>query len=66
MPRIRSLTSSTRRVFGFLKQKARDEENGTEGIELPEVSAKHIVQPPDSFQCDAKCKHIPKGEALIL
>jgi hypothetical protein len=66
MPRTPSLSSSIRSVFGGSKQKVRDEETGIEGIDLQEVSVEETIEPPDSYQCNDKCRHITNKEELIL
>lgn len=60
------LSSSIRRVFGAWRRKAGDEESAPQGIELSEVWVEPIIEPPESYECDAKCGHIPNGEVLIL
>jgi len=61
-----SLASSIRNAFGSSKQRVEDEEGDLEGIELPEIQAEETIEPPESYQCNDKCRYATKKEELIL
>ena len=65
MSRTTSLARSIRSAFKTSKQKAKDEESNLEGIDLPEIQPEETIEPPESYQCNNKCRQLAKSELIL-